>query len=200
VLAVIFMATIYFKEHSSRQAEKTFFNYLKSLYINPNHIDENYRLDQVYIDRLILTNKVSDFVTKSNLIPDKKKAIALEALSRLPDKVKVAKDISDLSIDFVIKNNEHLTFIEFHEKQHYRLSDYRLRPIFSSKDERFEIPRFLQRLMKDLWRWENLNNFKIVWHNWFDKNQKALLKFHKDKNEEFVLPNKFSISLDLLLL
>lgn len=189
------MATIYFKEHSTRQAEKIFFNYLKTLYLNVNHIDENYRLDQHYIDRLILTNKVSDFVIKSILISDKKKAIALEALSKLPDKVKVAKEISDLSIDFVIQDKNHLIFIEFHEKQHYRLSDYRLKPIFSIKNERLEIPRFLQRLIKDIWRWENLSNFKIVWHNWFDKNQKTLIKFHKNKNEEFVLPNKFSISI-----
>lgn len=189
------MATIYFKEHFNRQAEKTFFNYLQKLFREVNHIDENYRLDHAYIDRLILTKKVSDFIIKSNLISDKKKAIAFEALSKLPGKVKVAKDISDLSVDFVIKDRNLLIFLEFHEKQHYRLSDYRLKPIFSSKDERFEIPRFLQRLMKDIWRWENLSNFKIVWHNWFEENQKTVINFRKNKNEEFVLPDKFSISI-----
>lgn len=189
------MVTIYFKQHSQRQAEKIFFNYLRLLYPDINHIDENYQLDKSYIDRLILTANVVEYINKSKVISDKKKAIALEYLAQLPNKIKVAKDISDLSIDFVINDKSHFTYIEFHEKQHHRLSDYRLRPIFSKNNERFEIPRFLQRLIKDIWRWENLSNFKIVWHNWFDKNQKSLINFHKGQNEEFVLPNKFSISL-----
>ncbi|MFT3934419.1 MAG: hypothetical protein QM726_12430 [Chitinophagaceae bacterium] len=188
------MTTIYFKKHSNRKSEKVFFNYLMSLYSDIIHVDENYLLDSHYIDKHISTTRILKFINKSTFISDKKKAIAFEVLSKLPQNIKVAKEISDLSIDYVIKDKNHLTFIEFHEKQHYRLSDYRLRPIFTTDNERREIPRFLQRLMRDIWRWENLRNFKIVWHNWFDKNQKTLVKFHKDQNEEFVLPNKFSIS------
>jgi uncharacterized protein (DUF927 family) len=99
-----------------------------------------------------------------------------------------------LSVDIVIEENGYITFVEFHEKQHYRLSDKRLRPIFSQQGERYEIPRFLQRLIKDIWRWENLSNYKIVWQNWFEKNQGMPILFDLKKNEEFVLKDKFSIS------
>jgi len=188
------MIIIYFKTHCNRKAEKIFFDYLKSGYKNITHIDKNYKLPDEYINKLIDTNELFISIETSQHIAEKKKKIIREFLNNLPNKIKVAKNITNLSVDIVIDDNGQLTFIEFHEKQHYRLSDKRLKPIFSKLDERYEIPRFLQRLIKDIWRWENLTNYKIVWQNWFENTHDLTIKFDEKKNEEFVLPNKFSIS------
>lgn len=189
------MTTVYFKPHIKRNAERTFFNHLISHYKEINHIRENYQLPESLIQNLLSVPDIIKRIEFSKSINKKKKEISLAYLGTLPKYVKVASTIADLSIDIVIKDNGKLTYIEFHEKQHKQLSGYYLTPIFSEAGERYEIPRFLQRLIKDVWRWDNLENYKIVWHNWFDINCHTPIIFTNYQNEEFALDGKFKISL-----
>ena len=186
------MKKIYFKPHPKRNLEKEFFKYL-TFGERYEHISENYSLPPSYIDKLIDTTQLKLAIDRNLQIKSHKKIDLISSLDTLPRKVRVAKSIKEVSVDFVIEENCNITFIEFHEKQHYRLSDKLLRLIFSVDYERLEIPRFLQRLIKDVWRWQYLPNFKIVWHNWFDLNKHAKLSFELDQSQEFGLADKFTI-------
>jgi hypothetical protein len=186
------MKKIYFKPHAKRNLEKEFFEYLTSGE-EFKHISENYKLSSFYLDHLVDTGELKTAISNNSRIKDLKKRALISGLDSLPNKVRVAKTMKDVSVDFVIEEHGSLTFVEFHEKQHYRLSDKRLKPIFSINHERFEVPRFLQRLIKDVWRWQNLPNFKIVWHNWFDLNKTSKLDFELNSSQEFGLSDKLTI-------
>lgn len=149
-------------------------------------------LENELIHKPVLTEDIFNSIIGSKFINEKKKKIASEYLLNLPNFLVPSRNIAELTVDFVIEDNSKLIFIEFHQKQHHTLSDYRLRPIYSNNGDRFEIPRFLQRLIKDYWRWKYLNNYKIVWHNWFVLNRSNNISFKEGLNEEFVLENKFS--------
>lgn len=117
----------------------------------------------------------------------------------MPDFVQVAKTIKDVSVDVVILNGAKVRYIEFHEKQHRNLSVNRQTPIFidSSKDSSILIPRYAQRFLKDIWRYENLNNYQIVWWDWFEHNKlkgiDALFE-NERATKEFSFAGKFNFS------
>lgn len=188
------MKEVYFKPHSSRQKEFLFFKTLIKNYPDIKHIEENYLLPISHLDKKINVRNIEQKVLKSDQISIKKKQSVLESLATLPEEVLVAKKISDVSVDFVfIDKNDEIIFIEFHEKQHRNLSVSRATPIFDEFGNRHEIPRYSQRLLKDIWRVENLTNFKIIWWDWFDLNPNITLeKITKNLENEFNINQKFS--------
>ena len=185
------MVNIYFKQYRNRKKEITFFNFLKDNLKNINHFDFNYSLDKELLDREINIEKVIKQVEKYNKFTAQKKEKIITELKKLPNEIMVANCIDNVSVDFVIEQKGNLQLIEFHEKQHKINSDKRLKPVYDLKGKRYETPRFVQRLLKDIWRFENLDNLKIVWWDWFEKNidYKNLLNENK---KEYCLTNKFS--------
>lgn len=190
------MTTVYFKQHIKREKEKTFFNFLNSEFPNADHIDNNYPLDEKLLTNFIDIPKTTRLLKNDTKLPSSKRNQTIAALATLPDKVYVARSINEVSVDFTIVINNKVHFIELHEKQHSQLSVSRLTPIRCSNNQRFEIPRFAQRLLKDLWRLENLPNYKIVWWDWFDKNKSTTLiaDILNAEEVEFSVADKFSLS------
>lgn len=180
---------IFFEQRSNRQYENLFFDFLSQLFNDFEHINANYVLSENLLKKYIdIPNVISKIQSYNNLSRLKRGKVVNE-LDKLPDKILVAKNIKDVSVDFVIQYEEKIQFIEFHEKQHKINSDKRKKPIFDIKLIRHETPRFVQRFLKDYWRWKYLNNYKIVWWDWFLENQDYSNLLNEDKKEYFMQGN-----------
>ena len=177
---------VYFKPHPKRQKEIDFFEELKKRLGDVNHINENYKLPDSLLKHYLDIPTIIQKLKKEQRLSTLKKARLLEVLSQLPDKVKVAEKISNVTVDFVLNNNNEITFMEFHEKQHRNISVSRLSPIFTPGNRRIEIPRYSQRFLKDIWRLEFLENYKIVWWDWFEKNGINEFEIHNPRREYFM--------------
>tara|TARA_B100000953_G_scaffold291694_1_gene278118 strand:+ start:73 stop:645 length:573 start_codon:yes stop_codon:yes gene_type:complete len=185
------MTKIYFKSYSNRKQESAFFEKLTENFEKYEHIEEDYILPHSMLSNHIKVRELINKLKSDQNLSALKRDRLIEVLKPLPDKLKVAKKISDVSVDFTIHMNNIVHFIEFHEKQHRNLSDKRLKPIFTPDNDRIEIPRYAQRFLKDFWRFENLENFKIVWWDWFLQNQSFDIN---DLNNEYYLKDKFNFN------
>jgi hypothetical protein len=125
-------------------------------------------------------------------LSDTKKIKCLRELIQLPPEVKVVTSISDITVDFTLNIRAKKYYIEFHEAQHYKLSVSRPSNLYTVDDELMKVPRFLQRLLRDIWRFKYLPNYKIVWYDWFELNKGV--DIFKSKEKEFALPGCFRIS------
>lgn len=183
---------IYFKPHCKRLKEKIFFNYINSSIEKITHINANFVLPFEMINHLLNRDEIIDMLEKDTLLPSKRRTRCIEELNNLPLTLLIAKRIEDITIDFVIKNENVISYIEFHESQHSKLSVGKSSPIFSDSSEEYRIPRFLQRLLRDIWRWKYLDNFKIVWWEWFEENNDYKMDFFTKGKSEYYLKDKFS--------
>lgn len=190
------MIEIYFKEVANRKKELIFFEFLKRNISGIKHINDNYTLPLDLLSTQLDVAKVILALKNENKLPTDKKLLTIDALSKLPKKINVARNINSVSVDFVIVNNNKIQYVELHEKQHSQLSVKRVVPVFDSENNRFEIPRFAQRLLKDIWRWQNLPNYKIVWWDWFELNHDKfqIAALFKNEKIEYYRENKFGFS------
>jgi len=183
---------IYNKTNSKRKKELAFLNKLKELYPNSVHIDENYRLDND-INPVYNTNSLITELESYVKITDKKRERCIQELSKIPEELRVFENTRNISVDFTLEESNELKFIEFHERQHRIDSNKRNSIIYTIDQQQIIIPRYLQRLIRDAWRWENLDNFTIIWWDWFEKKQTEMKRIEEGKHE-FSLETKFRIS------
>jgi len=186
---------VYFKPAANRKKEMSFFNQLNKKLGGVNHICQNYKFPNSMLDFHLNIPSITQKLKKEKKLSALKKDRLLDVLSQLPNTVKVAENISNVSVDFAIENNDTITFIEFHEQQHRNISDARIKPIFTPDNRRIEIPRYSQRFLKDIWRVEFLKNYKIVWWDWFEKNGINEFDIY-DKKSEYFLREKFSFMIN----
>ena len=167
------MKTIYNNPKSNQTKELDFQKHLIEYSDNYKHISETYTLSlEEFKNPFLNIREIESQLLKFNKLSLEKKNNVLNSLHQLPDRVRVAERNYQVSIDFlIIDENNEKHFIEFHEKQHRDLSVTRQTPIFDENYNRFEIPRYVQRFLKDIWRLENLKNYKIVWFDWFEYNK-----------------------------
>ena len=185
------MTEIYFKPYSNRKLELAFFNHLIGKLEDYIHIPEEYKLPPAMISKHLNTKTIFEKLEFDEKLSPLKKQRLLKVISKLPDKIKVAETISKVTVDIVLVKNDNVEYIEFHEKQHRNISDSRLKPIFTTDNKRIEIPRYAHRFLKDIWRVEYLDNFKIVWWDWFEKNQNY---DPNNSKKEYSLSGKFSFN------
>lgn len=190
------MKAILFKPRPDRKKEIDFFKFLMKKLECYDHINENFLLSKDFLNKPLCISKVIKALELNNTISTKKRLKTIEALSILPDQIIVARKIEEVSVDFTIKKDNQIHFIEFHESQHRYLSVSRPTSIYSLDNNKYQVPRFTQRLLKDIWRWENLPNYKIVWWDWFDKNKMKLNveELLSNNKMEYYTNGKFSFS------
>lgn len=189
------MKVVHNKPNSNQKSELLFQHKLLSKLSNFTHKNETYQLDKTeFINPFVDVRKVEKAIANSRYISQKKKIALIDILNKLPEKVKAAEKHSLISVDFVLVDENNIKhYIEFHEKQHRDLSVSRLTHVCDEFENRYVIPRFAQRLLKDVWRFENLPNYKIVWFDWFEKNPNyEVEEFLSLGNNEFFIENKFS--------
>ena len=142
----------------------------------------------LYVDK----SKLLTALENTSILPTAAKRRCCEALQHCAPKIKVASSTLRVSFDIVVKHNDKFYYWEFHEDQHRSLKDSRSKIVFSPLDETTEVPRGLQRLVRDVWRFEHFQPYTIVWQDWFAQNQNEYKPSLDEGLHEYALPGKFS--------
>lgn len=185
------MIEIYNKTNISRKKEKAFLDYLMSEIVNCKHINLNKKLNSNLLNSTVNTTNLIKQLGHNTTLTELKRNRLIQELFKLPENIHVIKSMSSISVDFVLIDGKNIQYIEFHEKQHRNMSDNRPKEIYDENLEPIKVPRFVQRFLKDIWRFENLENYKIVWWDWFEKNTNYK-NMITEPNQEYYLEGKFS--------
>jgi hypothetical protein len=187
------MSRIYYRPHRNHHREAAFFNALKKGFSEAKVINESYEVDPKYLNCYIKTHRLIAWLQADKLLPYRKREQCIEVLSNCPDQLKVALTTSRISFDIVVVQDEKAYYWEFHEEQHRKLPDSRRKKVFTSNGTAIEIPRYLQRLIRDVWRALYFRPYTIVWYDWFACNEKnyepclftGFREFHDSENFSF---------------
>jgi hypothetical protein len=186
---------IYYIPNRQQQKEKEFFNYLIQNVPASVHIRRKYPLPSELLAKSINTADIISSLMQVKCISELKKNNCLKELNRLPKQIRIIKSLEDISVDITIKVKNKIHYIEFHESQHRIDSNKRIKYIYDCENNPIPVPRYLQRLLRDIWRWKFLPNYTIVWFDWFKSNNKfPVTELISDVNCEYSFQEKFRIS------
>lgn len=190
------MFNIYYQPHKKRLLEAAFFQHLVRSFPKAQVINNKFSIDPEYLNCFIQRNEIIAKLERDTLLPRQRRLKCLELLKKCPPQIKVTSNINRISFDIVIEQNQQIYYWEFQESQHRNLKNKKLKKsplIYNAIDNNgIEVPRYLQRLIRDVWRASCFPSYTIVWYDWFERNQhtyKPELKTHFD---EMCLPGKFS--------
>lgn len=158
---------LYYQPHQSRRREAAFIDAINKKLLPIAIVKKNYPLPAELENTPLITSDVLSWITSSGL-KEKRKGELLDMAKGWPDELLVSKSIKRISCDIVLICNNHPYYIEFHEEQHRTLSVTRPKKIYSVSGEPIIVPRYVQRLLRDLWRIKYLKPFTIVWADWFE--------------------------------
>ncbi|MGD0793823.1 MAG: hypothetical protein ABR920_18820 [Terriglobales bacterium] len=125
-------------------------------------------------------------------LPKAKRQGCIDLVGRLPAQIRVATKPSRISFDLVVEHDGRTYYWEFHEEQHRRLTVRRARPVYRPNGEELWVPRFLQRLVRDVWRVKTFPDFTIVWCDWFETHRQSFDPVIAPGFREHYLPGRFS--------
>ncbi|MEK0337316.1 MAG: hypothetical protein QQN41_07775 [Nitrosopumilus sp.] len=185
---------IFNKTNSKRSDEREFLNKLLEIFPDSIHLDTEYTLQECLSKKTLKIDMLLRKIEKSKFISNLKKNRCVEELKLLPNEIKVVRNIKEISVDFVIEFQNTVYFVEFNENQHRIDSNKRCNKIYDLNNKPINIPRYLQRLLRDIWRWQYLKNYTIVWLDWFAVNKTTDIDYLNRENTEYALENKFTIS------
>lgn len=183
---------IFNNARSNQAKELEFCEHLCKQFLNAELRQETHYLPNHLESETLKPIEIAKRIKVNPHLSDNKKIKCLRELIQLPPEIKVVTSISNITVDFTIimRNTKH--YIEFHEGQHYKLSVSRPSNLYTIDNKLMKVPRFLQRLLRDIWRFKYLPNYKVVWHDWFELNKGA--DIFNSKTKEFALPGCFRIS------
>ena len=185
---------LYHQYNSARKKENDFLDYIFETYPQIEYIKENYDLSKINLETEIDLTDTLKFLQNDRFLPLRKKNELINILKNIPEKIKVIKTSSDISVDFVFVSDSKPYFIELHEKQHKKLTVSRMQNIYTVQCETIKVPRFAQRFIRDLWRIRNLPNLTIIWYDWFLLNKEIYNFEFSLKFKEYFLDQKFSFT------
>lgn len=185
---------IFFSPNRSYKRELAFFDNLLRSNSDLVHLKEKYLLPKSFINHFLNRNEILRAINADLLLPAQSKLICREVVSKFPEQFAIINNISKISVDFVIQKGNDVYFIEFHEQQHRRLTKKKEYSIYTTSFEQIRVPRFVQRLLKDIWRWKYLENYQIVWWDWFEANPEENFDLFTRGKKELFIPGKFSFS------
>ena len=186
--------TFFYQPNRLRKSELAFFQALKSFYPNSQTLNQHFLVNADLVNQFVDSKKLADWLKKDSYLPTKKRLLCLEIIKKLPsESIRVARQPSEISFDVVAKTDNEIYYWEFHEKQHVGLSVDRPKNVYTPDGIEVEVPRYFQRLVRDIWRVCYFSSYTVVWKNWFEKseNTSESLKLSKDFRE-FSLDEKFS--------
>lgn len=153
---------------------------------------KSYKIDATYLDRLVDRSLLLSWLRTDRLLPANARDLCLATLTKdeCPSSFKVAR--TPLSCDFVLECDGRPYFWESHEEQHKTLTDYRKKRVYDADGKPFEVPRGLQRLIRDVWRVLYLRPYTIVWRYRDDHTPMTYVPSLLDGLHEFPYPGEFS--------
>jgi hypothetical protein len=158
--------------HKSRQRENKFAAFLADRF-GSTPVNERFTFDPAALNCLISTPRLLACLDADCCLPTVKRQECIDLVKKLPTQIRVAKEPSRISFDVVVEKDGHAYYWEFHEEQHRSLSVGRASPVYRPNGEELRVPRFLQRLIRDVWRVRTFSDFTIVWCDWFETCQQS---------------------------
>jgi hypothetical protein len=111
------------------------------------------------VDKTVLIDRLGQFWRH---IRRAQKAIEILSKSNVPITIRVATVPEGISFDFaIIEDGKPLLLIELHEKQHRTLSVTRPALIYDEYGRPVEVPRFVQRIIRDVWRLQVTRTYSV---------------------------------------
>ena len=183
---------LYHSFNKSRKKEHEFLAFLQNRIPELEYINKNYRISEKQYNSTIEIAPIIKSLKSDIFLPRKRKLICIETLSRLNhEQVVVFESVNKISFDFTIETKDNLFFYELHENQHKSLSVSRKMKIFDIHGNEILVPRYLVRLLKDICRWQNLKNYKIIWVDWFEQHSNEFINILETGNHELGISNTF---------
>jgi len=183
---------IYWTPHKSRKREREFVEFL-ALRLSGDLVNQRFTLDPKTLDSELDTRELLACLEADRSLPAVKRQRCIETLKTLPTQIRVAREISRISFDVVVERHGRIYYWEFHEKQHRTLTVDRPEPIYGPHGkEEFRVPRYLQRLIRDIWRIKAYPDLTIVWWDWFETHRASYDPSIAFGFREYQLPGEFS--------
>jgi hypothetical protein len=186
------MLTIYYKPHPKRTREAAFHDALLKQFSDAVWRKENYLIPSAYLEKVVDAHQLIAWLEAETLLPSKKRQQCIQMLKGGPQQLKVAVQVSRISFDIVVVADERAYYWEFHEEQHRKLTVARKSKVYTLDGTAVEMPRYLQRLVRDVWRTLYFRPYTIVWSDWFEASAATYHVALSDGFQEFYKVGSFS--------
>jgi hypothetical protein len=185
--------TVHYVPQKNRRREAAFFAAVMQAHRGSVHLAESCRLDARNLDHVVDARKLTHELRRDALLPMAKRIEAIACIEKLPSRLRVALEPRQVTCDIVVKSDHDTFYVEFHEEQHRRLTVRRQSLIYSEGGETYYVPRFVQRLVRDVWRVEALRNVTVVWCDWFAQCSSGVAPRLSQGFQEFAVAGQFEI-------
>lgn len=182
---------IYCSPHSNQKRELAFFKIVLAAFPEASPIEKPYRIAPEICQFTLCRNTLAAAVEHDNLLSGSKRAALLHSFRGLPASIRVWGS-RPVSCDLTVECDQGVFFYEFHEEQHRSLSVKRIESVYSSDGDKIEVPRFVQRFLRDCWRLMYLPNITFVWFDWFKQHEAAFKPILRPGHHEYYLEERFS--------
>ncbi len=161
---------LYHTPHAARPRESRFAEVLCGR-LGATRVDTSFPTPEAFLQVSLDAKSVAAALLKDAMLPETRRQQCLVVLKALPERIFVARQAKDISFDCVVEEDHRLFFWEFHEEQHRTLKDARPKRVFGSDGAPYEVPRYLQRLLRDVWRAQSAKDLTVVWWDWFEQQE-----------------------------
>lgn len=184
----------YYQPHQQRKSEAAFFEALRKFHPEAIVSDSHFEVEPEKMDQFLDVRKIMVWLENETKLPKKKVNESLEILKNFPsDELQIAFTPKEISFDIELEKDGNFYYWEFQEKQHATLNIDRPKKVYTPAGDPVIVPRFFQRLMRDLWRMSFFSPYTSVWKNWFESDARTNECLDLgDGYREFHLPGKFS--------
>lgn len=158
---------IFWTPWENRRRERSFVEFLRCRIVG-ELVSRPFKLDGAYLERKLDKSHLLSWLEADRLLPTAKRDQCIALVQAFPPQIRVATETSPISFDIVIERGDDTYYWEFHEQQHRNLKDSRVKFVYGPEGEPIPVPRFLQRLIRDVWRIDNFPDLTIVWFDWFE--------------------------------
>lgn len=185
---------LYYQPNIQRTSEKLFFNALKYHYPDAIISNSHFYVPPSTFNQFLVVEKIILWLETERYFPTQMRLACLDILKSFPSpQLRIAFQPKEISFDFVLQKDERFYFWEFQERQHAKLTIDRPKKVYTPAGDPVIVPRFFQRLMRDLWRLSFFRPYTSVWKDWFESNARTNECLELSEGfREFHLPNKFT--------
>jgi hypothetical protein len=182
---------IFHESHRSRGRENAFGRFLADC-LGAVLVDKHFEVPHKALETPINTRELLDWLRTDRRLPPKKRQECIDLTSGLPRWIRIAIGSWQASFDFVVQQGDRCYCWEFHEVQHRNLAVDRPAYVYGQNGRALRVPRFLQRLIRDVWRLKTFPDLTIVWVDWFDAEKDCYKPVLAPGFREYHLPTQFS--------
>lgn len=187
---------LYYQPNIQRTSESLFFAALINHHPDAMISNSPYHVPPATLDQFLDVQKIIHWLEVEPYFPTKKRETSLEILKAFPGpQLRIAFQPKEISFDFVLQKDDRAYYWEFQERQHAKLTVDRPKKVYTFAGDPIIVPRFFQRLMRDLWRLSFFRPYTSVWKDWFESDARSDECLGLSEGfREFHLPNKFSFN------